>query len=141
MTSKPFGISCLVFALVSAFGLFVEQAWAVPPNGFLLIFTVNAGTGLREPNVPVTVRQIRGSVPYPTLATTTDDYGRLYIDVPPGTYQIRAADQVGGPVNVSVASEGEVYVSLLVKPESSALASPVGNRDPGGLLATAPGED
>jgi hypothetical protein len=114
VTRKPFLISCLALTVFAVLGVFVERAQAIPPNGTLLLFTVDADTGVRVGNVPITVRQVEGRWPFQSLSTTTDSYGRLYVAVPPGTYQITASGYSGAPIIVSVGSRGEVYVGIPV---------------------------
>ena len=89
-TSKKTAISVLCVAMVGGLiGITTSETRAIPPDGFLIIFTLDADSGANVGNWPVRVVQLEADhVEIPPILAETDDYGTLYLNVPPGTYRI-----------------------------------------------------
>ena len=114
MLKQPITLIVSLLVCGALFGIFANEAVAVPELGTFVIITVNEDTGEFVGNVRVTITQIEAEVvTVRPVRTTSDEYGILYHATHAGLYRIKAQ---GGATSYTYLPSGahDVYVILPV---------------------------
>lgn len=122
MLKRPINQIVSLLVCGALFGVFANEAAAVPDPGTFLIITLNEATGERVGNIKITITQAEADVVKVGPAkVATDAFGILYHTTHAGLYRIKAQ---GGDISYTYLPSGahELVVSIPVHVPGNAVA-------------------